>query len=194
MSLKALLKIATLHMQNNFHYLVLTDKHSENHLSFFSRELPVSLSTSCLISLDTLPHSKGEAPTSTPRSIQTKWEREFNQQPNTDMHHPHGEGKKQRLNMHSKAHCSMHPILHIQNINTFTGPLLKHLLDPARCFFFFLHNLSYHNLIIAPSDILLSPKQTFYQWKTERNYLIFQEGKGKYNQGSHCTEVEKQGY
>lgn len=43
---------------------ILTDKHSENHLSFFMRRFPLSFSISCLISLDTLPHSSGGAPCS----------------------------------------------------------------------------------------------------------------------------------
>lgn len=43
---------------------ILTDKHSENHLSFFTRRFPLSFSISCLISLDTLPQSRGGAPCS----------------------------------------------------------------------------------------------------------------------------------
>lgn len=41
---------------------ILTDKHSENHRSFFTRRFPLSFSISCLISLDTLPQSRGGAP------------------------------------------------------------------------------------------------------------------------------------
>lgn len=42
--------------------VILTDKHCENNLSFFTRELHVSFSTSCLMSRDTFPHSRGGVP------------------------------------------------------------------------------------------------------------------------------------
>lgn len=47
---------------------ILTEKNSENHLSFFPWGFPDNFSNSCLISLETLPHSKGGAPDSTARS------------------------------------------------------------------------------------------------------------------------------
>ena len=61
----------SLWLKGKFSHLIpitLTDKHSENHLSFFTRGLPLSFSTSCLISLDTLPHSRGGMPCSTAQS------------------------------------------------------------------------------------------------------------------------------
>lgn len=42
--------------------IILTDKHSENNLSFFMWGLHVCFSASCLTSLDTFPHSRGEVP------------------------------------------------------------------------------------------------------------------------------------
>lgn len=42
--------------------IILTDKHSENNLSFFTWGLHVSFSASCLTSLDTFPHSRGGVP------------------------------------------------------------------------------------------------------------------------------------
>lgn len=39
--------------------IILTNKHSENNLSFFTRGLHVSFSTSCLMSFDAFPHSSG---------------------------------------------------------------------------------------------------------------------------------------